>query len=57
MKFERTKFVRPLLYNNEFLFLFHHYYIYKYIYSKKKEYKDFNVVYNIGRTMFVRPLE
>ena len=57
MKFERTKFVRPLLYNNEFLFLFHHYYIYIYIYSKKKEYKDFNVVYNIGRTMFVRPLE
>ena len=48
MKFERTKFVRPLLYNNEFLFLFHHYYIY--IYSKKKKYKDFNVMHNKGLT-------
>ena len=51
MKFERTKFVRPLLYNNEFLFLFHHYYIYiLYIYSKKKKYKDFTIMYNKGLT-------
>ena len=40
-----------MLYNNEFLFLFHHYYIYiLYIYSKKKEYKDFNVMHNKGLT-------
>ena len=50
MKFERTKFVRPLLYNNEFLFLFHHYYIYYNIYSKKKKYKDFTIMYNKGLT-------
>ena len=45
MKFERTKFVRPLLYNNEFLFLFHHYYIYIYIYIVKKEVQRF--YYNV----------